>query len=725
MRQSFFLLMLVLVTSFANGQETPVYFNPEHSIDDRVENLIQQMTLEEKVSQMVYNSPAIERLNIPEYNWWNESLHGVARSGRATVFPQAIALGATFDPNLLLRISTAISDEARAMYNAQTKMGYRNRYGGLTFWTPNINIFRDPRWGRGQETYGEDPYLTSQLGVAFVKGLQGNDPSHLKTAACAKHFAVHSGPEKLRHEFNATASSKDLNDTYLPAFHALVNAGVESVMCAYNRTNGEPCCANNYLIKDVLRGKWNFQGHVVSDCWALVDFYQGHKVCKDSVEASAMALKAGVNLNCGSVYPSLVDAVKQGLVKESEIDSSLTILLKTRFKLGLFDPKGSGSYDKIPTSIIDCEQHRALAKEAALKSMVLLKNNGVLPLKNNLSKYYITGPNATSVESLLGNYHGVNGRMTTFMEGIVAAVDPASQAQYRPGTLLANDNVNPIDWVVGDAILSSATIVVLGINSYLEGEEGESLLSPYAGDRLDYNLPKNQISFLKKLRKNNPNPVIAVITGGSPINLSEVMELADAVIFSWYAGEEGGNALADIIFGKVSPSGKLPITFPKSYDQLPAYEDYNMAGRTYRYMEQEPLFPFGFGLTYSSFSFSEPMVSSGAIKVGKSVKIVTTVTNTGSKESENVVQLYVSRIDDTAQTPLFSLKGIERISLKPGESKQLQFEISSQMLECINDEGVSVFEKGFYKIYIGTSLPTQRSLDLGGDKFVSASLKVR
>jgi beta-glucosidase len=725
MRHRFFLAALVLVALFANGQETPVYFNPEYSIDDRVESLIQQMTLEEKVLQMVYNSPAIARLNIPAYNWWNESLHGVARSGRATVFPQAIGLGATFDADLLLRISTAISDEARAMYNAQIKMGYRNQYGGLTFWTPNINIFRDPRWGRGQETYGEDPYLTSQLGVAFVKGLQGNDPNHLKTAACAKHFAVHSGPEKLRHEFNATASKKDLNDTYLPAFHALVNAGVESVMCAYNSTNGEPCCANNYLIKDVLRGKWNFKGHVVSDCWALVDFYEGHKVCKDAVEASAMALKAGVNLNCGSVYPSLVEAVKQGLVKEVEIDSSLAVLLTTRFKLGLFDPEGSNLYDTIPTSVIDSEIHRALAKEAALKSMVLLKNNGVLPLKNNLSKYYITGPNATSIECLLGNYHGANGQMTTFMEGIVAAVDPASQAQYRPGTLLANDNVNPIDWVVGDAIKSNATIVVLGINSYLEGEEGESLLSAFAGDRLDYNLPKNQISFLKKLRTNNPNPVIAVITGGSPINLAEVMELADAVIFSWYAGEEGGNALADIIFGKVSPSGKLPITFPKSLDQLPAYEDYNMAGRTYRYMEKEPLFPFGFGLTYSSFSFSEPSISNGTIKSGKSVKISTTVTNTGNFQSENVVQLYVSRIDDTELTPLFSLKGVERIALKPGESKHLQFEISSQLLENINDEGISVFEKGFYKIYISTSLPTQRSLDLGGDKFVSASLKVR
>lgn len=725
MRINFIFIALILTTIFAKGQDMPEYFNPENSIEDRIEDLISKMTLEEKVSQMVYNSPAIDRLDVPAYNWWNEALHGVARSGRATVFPQAIGMGATFDRELIFRVADAISDEARAMYNASIKMGYRNQYGGLTFWTPNINIFRDPRWGRGQETYGEDPFLTGQIGSAFVKGLQGNDPRYLKTAACAKHFAVHSGPEKLRHEFNAKASEKDLYETYLPAFKMLVDSGVESVMCAYNRTNDQPCCANNYLIKDVLRGKWNFQGHVVTDCWALVDFFQGHKVCDNAVQAAAMALKAGVNLNCGLVFPSLVDAKKQGLVTEEEINQSLSTLLKTRFKLGLFDPQGSNPYDKIPVDVIDSEKHRALAREVAQKSMVLLKNNNVLPLKNNLSKYYITGPNATSVESLLGNYHGVNGRMVTFMEGVVAAVENGSQVQYRPGILLNQPNTNPIDYVMGDAIHSDATIVVLGINNYLEGEEGESLLSPFAGDRLDYNLPANQVEFLKNIALGNDNPVIAVITGGSPMNLSEIHQYADAVILAWYPGEEGGTALADILFGKTSPSGKLPITFPKSFDQLPPYDDYSMKGRTYKYMEQEPLYPFGFGLTYSTFEFSKPVVSSNQISQKSKVEISTKISNSGKFESDEVLQLYVSADDSKIETPLFSLKGIKRIHLKPGESSEVKFDIEPAMLETVNGEGVSELLKGKYKIYIGTSLPTQRSLDLGSNQYISAELEIK
>jgi beta-glucosidase len=725
MRIKFMFVALILIAMTSRGQDIPEYFNPENSIEDRIQDLISKMTLEEKVSQMMYNSVAINRLNIPEYNWWNEALHGVARSGRATVFPQAIGMGATFDRELIFRVADAISDEARAMYNASVKMGYRNQYGGLTFWTPNINIFRDPRWGRGQETYGEDPFLTGQIGSAFVKGLQGNNPRYLKTAACAKHFAVHSGPEKLRHEFNAKASEKDLYETYLPAFKMLVDSGVESVMCAYNRTNDEPCCANNYLIKDVLRGKWNFQGHVVSDCWALVDFFKGHKVCENAEQAAAMALKAGVNLNCGSVFPFLVDAAKQGLVTEEEINQSLSVLLKTRFKLGLFDPQGSNPYDKIPVDVIDSEKHRALAREVAQKSMVLLKNNNVLPLKNNLSKYYVTGPNATSIECLLGNYHGVNGRMVTFMEGIVAAVETGSQVQYRPGILLNQPNTNPIDYVMGDAIHSDATIVVLGINSYLEGEEGESLLSPYAGDRLEYNLPANQVEFLKKIALGNNNPVIAVITGGSPMNLSEIHQYADAVILAWYPGEEGGTALADILFGKVSPSGKLPITFPKSFDQLPSYEDYSMKGRTYRYMEQEPLYPFGFGLTYSTFEFSKPEISSNQITTKSRVEISTKISNTGKFESDEVVQLYVTKVDTNIETPLFSLKGMKRIHLKPGESGNLKFDIEPAKLETVNSEGNSILEKGKYKIYLGTSLPTQRSLDLGSNQFVSAELEVK
>jgi beta-glucosidase len=399
------------------------------------------------------------------------------------------------------------------------------------------------------------------MGVAFVKGLQGNDPKYLKVAACAKHFAVHSGPERLRHVFNAVASPKDLWETYLPAFKSLVDNGVEAVMCAYNSTNGQPCCGNNFLIDTVLRKEWGFKGHVVSDCWAITDFYEGHKVVANRAEAAAMALKTGVNLNCGNEFPGLLDAVKQRLVTEAQIDSSLSILLVTKFKLGLFDPRGSNPYNSIPVSVINSKEHRQLAKEVALKSMVLLKNDGALPLRNNLPKYFITGPNAANIEVLLGNYYGVNTQLSTFLEGIAAGIQPGSQLEYRPGCLLDRDNLNPIDWTTDEAKSSDAIIVVLGISGLLEGEEGESIASPSFGDRLDYNLPKNQIDFLKKLREGNKKPIITIITGGSPMNLSEVHELSDAVLLAWYPGEEGGNAAADIIFGKVSPSGKLPITF--------------------------------------------------------------------------------------------------------------------------------------------------------------------
>ncbi|GAC1373064.1 MAG: hypothetical protein NVSMB30_14680 [Hymenobacter sp.] len=377
-----------------------LFLDPTQPLKVRVNDLIAQLTLEEKADQMMYNSKAIERLNIPAYNWWNEALHGVGRAGAATVFPQAIGLGATFDDDLAKRVATAISDEARASYNAAVAKGYRQQYSGLTFWTPNINIFRDPRWGRGQETYGEDPTLTGRMGVAFVQGLQGDDPQHLKVAACAKHFAVHSGPERLRHVFNAEATPQDLQETYLPAFHQLVNAKVEAVMCAYNRTNSEPCCGNTYLLQDVLRKQWGFRGHIVSDCWALVDFYEGHKVVKTPAEAAALALQRGVNLNCGSVYPYLPEAVHQGLTTEAAMDSSLAILLRTKFRLGLLDPVGSSPYDRIPTSVINSAEHRALAREAAQKSIVLLKNNGVLPLRNDLPKYFVTGPNAANLDAL-------------------------------------------------------------------------------------------------------------------------------------------------------------------------------------------------------------------------------------------------------------------------------------------------------------------------------------
>jgi len=705
----------------------PFPFNdPSLETDTRIDDLINRLTLEEKASQMMHDSPKIERLGIFKYNWWNEALHGIGRSGVATVFPQAIGMGATFDEDLIFRVASAISDEARGNYNTAVKNGYRRQYSGLTFWTPNINIFRDPRWGRGQETYGEDPFLTSLLGVAFVKGLQGDDPNHLKTAAAAKHFAVHSGPEKLRHEFNAVASKKDMWETYLPAFKALVDADVESIMCAYNATNGEPCCANEYLIKDVLREKWNFEGHIVSDCWALVDFYEGHKVVKTVEEAAALGIQSGVNLNCGSTYPALVEAVKQGLVTEKEIDKQLALLLKTRFKLGLFDPAENDPYSELTADNINTDKHRQLALETAQKSIVMLKNNGVLPLKNDLAKYFITGPNASSVEILLGNYHGVNPRLVTILEGVAGAIEPQSQLQYRQGTLLNMPNVNPQDWASGNAANSDATFAVLGISGVLEGEEGESIASPTFGDRLDYNLPQNQIDYLRKLKEaSGENPVIAIITGGSPMNLKEVHELADAVLLVWYPGEEGGTAVADVIFGNTSPSGRLPITFPMSLDDIPAYEDYSMKGRTYKYMDVKPMYPFGFGLSYTNFSYSEISLSESRVRQGNSLKATLTVSNSGNMKAEEVVQLYISDLKTSVDAPKTQLFGIKRVELDPGASKEIEFDISPERMELVNNEGERVLERGDFKIYIGGSSPGERSVELGTGKLKEATFNLR
>ncbi|MCP9199085.1 glycoside hydrolase family 3 C-terminal domain-containing protein [Gramella sp. GC03-9] len=704
-----------------SGNDYP-FRDTELSLDERVQDLINRLTLEEKAMQMVHNSPAVERLGIPEYNWWNEALHGIGRSGVATVFPQAIGLGATFDENLIKEVASTISDEARATHNTAVKNGYRRQYSGLTFWTPNINIFRDPRWGRGQETYGEDPFLTAILGTAFVEGLQGNHPKYLKTAAAAKHYAVHSGPEKLRHEFNAEASQKDLWETYLPAFKALVDADVETIMCAYNSTNGEPCCANKYLLQDVLRDKWNFDGHIVSDCWALIDFYEGHNVVQTAEEAAALGIKSGVNLNCGDTYPALPEAVAKGLVTEKEIDEQLAILLKTKFKLGLFDPAEGNPYSQLSEKDLNTEKHRQLAREVAQKSIVLLKNDGVLPLRNDLSKYFLTGPNATSIEVLLGNYHGINPNLVTIMEGLAGAIEPQSQMQYRQGTLLDRPNANPQDWASPNAGNSDATIAVLGISGVLEGEEGESIASETFGDRLDYNIPQNQIDYLQKLSDAaGDNPVIAVITGGSPMNLEKVHELADAVLLVWYPGEEGGNAVADIVFGKVSPSGRLPITFPKSLDDLPPYEDYSMKGRTYKYMEAEPMYPFGYGLSYTNFEYSGLKLSQEKVKKGNSLKATVKVENTGENASEEVVQLYLSDVETSVDAPKYQLFGVKRVNLEAGASEEISFEITPEMMELVNDEGERILEKGSFKVYIGGSTPSERNIELGLNPVQEAS----
>lgn len=726
----------VAATKHSKVYDFPFY-NTALSHQERIKDLISRLTLEEKADQMMHNTSAIERLGIPPYSWWNEALHGVARSGTATVFPQAIGMAATFDENLMLKVSTAISDEARAMHNAAKNKGYHKQYGGLTFWTPNINIFRDPRWGRGQETYGEDPFLTSILGTSFVKGLQGDNPDYLKAAACAKHYAVHSGPEELRHEFDAVSSQKDLWETYLPAFEALVKeAKVEAIMCAYNRTNGEPCCANKYLIEEVLLDKWNFDGHVLSDCWAIVDFFTpkdkgGHGFSDSAAHATATAIKSHVSLNCGSTYlEGIPEAVKQGLLSEEEVDKALSKLLETRFELGLFDPAGTNPYDAISVDVINSEAHRALAREVAQKSIVLLKNNGVLPLANDLSKYFITGPIAADSEVLLGNYYGVNPNMVTILEGLSNAIDPASQLQYRMGTMLMHPKANPLDYATGNAANSDVTFVALGISGMIEGEEGAAIASAYKGDRMEYELPKSQMDYLRQLRASadrNPEdkkPIVTIVTGGSPINLAEVEALSDAVLFAWYPGEEGGNAIADIIFGKVSPSGRLPITFPKSYEQLPAYEDYSMKGRTYKYMTEEPLYPFGFGLSYTNFKYQNLKVSNASISNGDSIQLSAEVVNSGKVDSDEVVQLYIKDITASFDVPNYQLIDVKRIHLKAGATQTMTFEIDSNKFGMVNNDGNRVVEPGEFKFYVGGSSPLQRSVALGASAIAEISVQV-
>jgi len=694
--------------------QTPMYLDPDQPVEARARDLVSKMTLEEKVSQMVHNAAAVERLQVPEYDWWNECLHGVGRAGKATVFPQAIGLAATFDTELIHRVATAISDEARAKHHASVRAGRRDRYRGLTFWTPNVNIFRDPRWGRGQETYGEDPFLTAAIGTSFVRGLQGDDPHYLKVAACAKHYAVHSGPEGERHTFDATATPKDMWETYLPAFEALVvDARVEAVMCAYNRTNGEVACGSKTLLQDILRGKWGFQGHILSDCWAIRDFDQNHKVTKDNAESAALALKMGTNLNCGDSFPSLIEAVERDLVTEEEIDTALAKLLETRFKLGLFDPEELNPYTSIPTDVVNSPEHRKLAREAATRSLVLLKNDdGLLPLSKDLKKIYVTGPLAADAAVLLGNYSGVSGDLATILEGIVQAAGPTTMVSYRQGSLLDRPNINPIDWYSGVASDADVTVAVMGISNLLEGEAGASIASPGKGDRFDIRLPQNQIDFLNKMR-GTAKKLVVVLLGGSPMAVPEVQELADAVLLSWYPGEEGGRAVADVLFGDAAPSGRLPLTFPKSLDQLPPYEDYSMAGRTYRYMTEEPLYPFGFGLSYTTFEYGPIELSADKVAAGESVTARVSVKNVGDTAAEEVVQLYVSDLVASVPVPQAALKGFRRVALGPGESETVEFEVTVDLMEMVNESGERVLEKGAFALTSGGASPGERAVALG------------
>ncbi|NRA49886.1 MAG: glycoside hydrolase family 3 C-terminal domain-containing protein, partial [Phaeodactylibacter sp.] len=691
------------------------FLDPSKHIEDRLDDAISRLTLEEKILQLQHDAPAIPRLGIPSYNWWNEALHGVARNGKATVFPQAIGMAATFNEDLIYKVANAISDEARAKYNAAVERDIRAQYAGLTFWSPNINIFRDPRWGRGQETYGEDPYLSGLLGSAFVRGLQGDHPDYLKTAACAKHYAVHSGPEELRHSFDAIPSRRDFRETYLPAFERLVKESeVEAVMCAYNRVYGEPCCGSPELLQEILREEWGFKGHLVSDCGALKDFHRGHMVTKDVVESAALALESGINVNCGGTYAKgLEEAVTTGKVSEAQVDATLKDLWRTRFKLGLFDPPGSNPFDNISPEVVNSPEHRSLSREAARQSMVLLKNNGILPLNRNLNSIAVVGPHAASADILLANYYGVTANAVTVLEGVTEKVGIGTKVFYKYGVRPYQDNKNPVDWVTGSAMSLDAVVAVMGISGLMEGEEGESIASAYKGDRSQLELPQNQVEFLKTLRSRGDTPIILVVTGGSPIALTEVEDLVDAILWVWYPGEEGGTAVADLIFGQESPSGRLPITFPKSLDQLPDYEDYTMAGRTYRYMEKEPLYPFGYGLSYTSFEYGNIKADQSTLGENGTASVAVKVTNTGSMGAEEVVQLYASWPDAGDKAPLYDLKGIQRVYLAPGQSKTVQFEVEATALQLFDDNGNAYLPEGKVKLIASGAVPTKRSAALG------------
>ena len=725
MLKHIYLLLIILGLFFSSqtylySQDNIVdFYDPSDEVlsffEKKAEKLISEMTIEEKASQMVHSSRPIQRLNIEKYNWWNEALHGVARSAKATVFPQAIAMAATFDTILIKNVGEAISDEARAIHNIFRQKNMKNEYTGLTFWSPNINIFRDPRWGRGHETYGEDPYLTSVIGRAFVKGMQGNDKKYLKVAACAKHFAVHSGPENERHSFNAQVSKKDLYETYLPAFKSLVDVNVDAIMCAYNRTNNNPCCGSNELIENILRESWNFKGHVVSDCGAIFDINNNHSFTKSDLESVAYAVKGGVDLNCGSMYNLIPDAIKAELLSEKDVDKSLKRLLMTRLKLGTIGNVDDNPYSNIQPDIINSKKHKNLAKEVAVKSIVLLKNkNNLLPLKKEINTLFITGPNAANTNTLLGNYHGLSSEIVTPLEGIVGQISKGTMVRYKMGVGINDQQTNRTEWSASLAGSSDATIAIMGISALMEGEEGAAISSNANGDRSGIDLPKTQINYIKTLRnKAGSKPIILVLNSGSALNLSEVEPYVDAIIYAWYLGEQGGNAIAEIIFGDSNPSGKLPFTIPRSTDQLPDYKDYSMKNRTYRYIQYIPMYPFGFGLSYSPIKFSDLNFSDDIFKIGNSMTASLQVENISDKYTEQVIQMYITQPDSNYLNPKFSLKQFKRIFLGPREKKIITFLLTSQMLESFDVNGNSKLQTGTYKITIGNSSPGIRSKQLG------------
>ncbi len=847
MRKAFIHLTFLFLSITAWSQtENFEFLNTNLPIEERVDLLVSQMTIQEKVDQLEYTAKAIDRLKVPEYNWWNECLHGVARAGYATVFPQSITIAGSWDTELMHRVATAISDEARAKHNEFVRRGKRGIYQGLTFWSPNINIFRDPRWGRGHETYGEDPYLTGQMGVQFVKGLQGNDPNYLKVVATAKHYAVHSGPEPLRHQFNAKVSERDLRETYLPAFRELVvDGGAYSVMGAYNQFRDYPCCANPELMH-ILRGEWGFKGYVVSDCWAISDFYAFQNFSKDAASAAAIAVKTGTDLNCGVSYSHLVEAYNKGLITEDELDVAVKRLFTARFKLGMFDGN-KVPYAKIPYSVNCSKENDELALEAARKSIILLKNkDNVLPLSKDIKTLAVIGPNADNWEALIGNYNGIPKHPFTVLDGIknklknteilfaegshladgvhnlhpipgnclvTADGNPGVTGEYfvnaklegKPAFTRVDENVNfywetgspapelpddnfsvrwtgyivpPVSgiynigcwgmpqlniWLEGENILSyssehhafhhekavqleagkkykfvyeyynnfgdgdakllwsvpnpnmqqeavdlakkaDATVVVLGLSQRLEGEEMPIQVDGFSGgDRTHLKLPKTQRELVQTIYKTG-KPVILVLMNGSALAVNWANEHLDAIISAGYPGQEGGNAVADVLFGDYNPAGRLPVTYYKSVDQLPPFEDYDMKGRTYRYFDGEPLYPFGYGLSYTTFEYSTPDIAEKA-KIGKNVMVSVKVTNSGERAGEEVVQLYLKDEEASTPRPKVQLEGFKRIWLDKGESKVVEFELTPRQFSMIGKDDKRVIEPGWFTISVGGGQP--------------------
>lgn len=845
------LLVIIILAGCKTKKYKYAFLDPSLKTETRVNDLLSRLTIEEKISQLSYNSPAIDRLGIPKYNWWNECLHGVARAGRATVFPQPIGLAATWDNELLYRVAEAISDEARAKHHRFLRQGKQNLYQGLTFWSPNINIFRDPRWGRGMETYGEDPFLTGKMAVSFIRGLQGNDPMYYKVIATAKHYVVHSGPEPLRHTFNAQVSENDLRNTYLAAFKmAIEDANVQSVMCAYNRVNNGACCGSELLLNDILRNELGFKGYVVSDCGAIADILHGHRLVTNEPEAAALALKSGTDLNCGEMYPFLKEALKSGLIKENDIDRSLARLLTARFKLGMFDPQEKVRYSQIPYESIECEKHRELALEAARKSIVLLKNeNELLPLGKNLKRIAVIGPNADDIDVLNGNYNGYASQIITPLQGIRNKTENLTEIVYARGCELAintpafdivpdsvffqdenctspgltteyfsnielkgdpvairiENNIHASWWdgsplpsleddnfsvrwtgylkapVTGeymlggegfnqfsiyleDSLLTSfrslhhekkiyqkvwfdktksykikvefanflndafmnliwtpprknleqeainavkkadVAIMFLGLSPRLEGEE-MSVAVPgfYNGDRTTLDLPELQENLLKKIAALN-KPVILVLLNGSALSINWADEHIPAIIEAWYPGQMGGQAIADVLFGDYNPAGRLPVTFYKSVTQLPPFEDYSMAGRTYRYFKGDVLYPFGYGLSFSRFTYGEINMNKTQLPAGDTLQVKISVTNTGKFDGEEVVQLYLTPPPTSIINPIKELKGFQRVFIPSGATKEIVFTLTEKDLKSYNEiKGTYSVEPGEYLIGIGGS----------------------